>query len=76
MEGPTVDFRPWMLEAALGFIRGSRVLWESNLGTPSMLNVPDYFEIRQPGSAGWEVKDEHNAEPDNVVCMRMAASPS
>jgi hypothetical protein len=34
-----------MMETAFGFIRGSRVLWESNLGTPSMVSVAIGLEI-------------------------------
>ena len=43
--GETVDFRPWMLETAFSFIRGSRLLWEKNLGTPSMVNAAIGLEI-------------------------------
>jgi hypothetical protein len=34
-----------MMEAAFGFIRGARLLWESNLGTPSMVNAAIGLEI-------------------------------
>src|SRR3954470_14759892 len=40
-----MDFRPWMMEATYEFIRGSRVLWESKLYTPSMVNAAIGLEI-------------------------------
>lgn len=40
-----MDFRPWMMETAYSFIRGSRVLWENNLIAPSMVNVALGLEV-------------------------------
>ncbi len=40
-----VEFRPWMMEAAHDFIRGSRLLSENNLGRVSMVNVGIGLEI-------------------------------
>lgn len=40
-----MDFRPWMIEAAYGFIKGSRLLWENSLCNPSMVNAAIGLEI-------------------------------
>ncbi|KAA0135388.1 hypothetical protein FYZ48_18945 [Gimesia chilikensis] len=40
-----MDFRPWMIEAAYDFIRSSRLLWDNNLYSPSMVNVGVGLEI-------------------------------
>jgi hypothetical protein len=40
-----MDFRPWMIESAASFIQAGRVLWESKLSTPSMVNTAIGLEI-------------------------------
>jgi len=40
-----MDFRPWMIESASGFIRASRIFWQENLGSQSMVNVAIGLEI-------------------------------
>jgi hypothetical protein len=43
--GLFMEFRAWMVEVAFSYIRASRVLWQNNLTTPSMMNVAVGLEI-------------------------------
>lgn len=40
-----MDFRPWMVQTASGFIQGARLLWENRLCSPSMVNAAIGLEI-------------------------------